>query len=61
MLSASDLEQPADDVVGLGKALVPLADAGPALANDMLVQPFAGPSRGSAKQLFDVLRACGRA
>src|SRR5690242_17683888 len=36
------VEQPADDVVGLGKALVPLADAGPALANDMLVQPFAG-------------------
>src|SRR3954451_20424976 len=36
------LEQPADDVVGLGKPLVPLADAGPALANDVLVQPFAG-------------------
>ena len=35
-------EQPANDVVGLGKALVPLADAGPALANDVLVQPFAG-------------------
>jgi hypothetical protein len=33
---------PADDVIGLGKALVPFANAGPALANDMLVQPFAG-------------------
>ena len=36
------IEQPADDVVRLGKALVPLADSGPALANDVLVQPFAG-------------------
>src|SRR5438105_2580539 len=35
-------EQPADDVIGLGKTLMPLADAGPALANDVLVQPFAG-------------------
>jgi len=33
---------PRIDVVRLGKALVPLADAGPALANDVLVQPFAG-------------------
>src|SRR5712672_2464743 len=29
------LEQPADDVIGLRKALVPLADARPALANDV--------------------------
>src|SRR5580704_9491058 len=36
------IEQPANDVVGFGKALVPLADARPALANDVLVQPFAG-------------------
>src|SRR3954468_12095025 len=36
------LEQPADDVIGLRKALVPLADARPALANDVLVQPFTG-------------------
>src|SRR5262249_47767742 len=34
-------KQPADNVVGLGKPFVPLAHAGPALANDVLVQPLA--------------------
>ena len=36
------VQQAADDVVGLGQPLVPLADAGPAFADDMLVEPFAG-------------------
>ena len=36
------VQQAADDVVGLGQPLVPLAETGPAFADDMLVEPFAG-------------------